>query len=1100
MYLKYFYSIALISFCLLGLLGGTALAQSPAIKGQGCTTATMIDWDCDGYGPGSPLGPDADDNDATVNTSASALAKYGSTAAILAHLGYYPTRMLFISNAGNDSTGQPNNQNLPYATWAGVSGLVQPGDAVIWRAGTYPMSAPVYVTSGTAATPNLYMAYPGEKVVLDWSAQGSDGVRGDGLSYWTLDGLILKGSASGYGIAEQQYSAVTNMTVRNVETTGWYDGVFFMNNMSNILIERSVFHDLATYGEHNLYIGASVNPSPNLIFRHNIVYKAGQGGGHNLHLNGRFPNALIQGNILYADLNQCIGIQNGVNHSTFENNICFTTANAPIFILDYYQNSNADIQSYDQNYNVFRNNTFYYDGTNYQTGATACNQYAFWVRDESAGSGSLSNPTNATHDLGHNTFDNNTFYTGCTGSSAAMRYDSDYNGNGGTKWLATDTWRNNAIYAAGGGYGSAFMLVGNYANTSYAPMTFAQFQSGNLGGATNSQSNPTLVAVNPAWYNTPQSFDFQLQAGSPAMGAGLASDAPATDIMGKPRGSTPDVGAYQSSGNGVTVPALIAGTTSLPGGTVGTGYSQALSASGGTAPYTWSIVSGSLPAGLSLSNGTIGGTPTTAGSPGFTAQVTDSASRTATAALSISITAPAPVAALSGLSCGASTLSSNASTTCTATMSAAAPAGGASVGLSSTCTYLTNPASVMVAAGSTSAAFTVTTGTISASQTGTITATYSSASKTTSISLTAAAPPGSTPAPPVSTPAPTGPALGSLQCTPTTLASGASATCTAKLSKGAPTGGAAIALSSNSTALTVPASVTVSWSNVTAKFTAKAGTISTGGSAVITATSGGVSIAVTVTLQSSSTSSTPPASSTGGSTSTSSTAALIKGVASEVTGTSNGSTVNPTVGVPLKLVVSGTGSVNFPSGGVSFKTGGQQNTNTAYYYSQGAQVGQAFNVNQGQIGFNLQSSYAFAAREALPQYNYRQVFDAWDNSQELFFFQVQAVYGRLSFYYNMGGTSGVTYVVPSGTEDALFGTGVAMNVNMVWDGSNMNLYLNGNLVNKTPYSKATPNWTSTASFTFGADDPHVGWGGGFYSCDDIIGNFQVQNPALGATN
>ena len=65
-------------------------------------------------------------------------------------------------------------------------------------------------------------------------------------------------------------------------------------------------------------------------------------------------------------------------------------------------------------------------------------------------------------------------------------------------------------------------------------------------------SNPTLVAVNPAWYNTAQSFDFQLQAGSPAMGAGLASDAPATDIMGKPRGSTPDVGAYQSSGNGAT--------------------------------------------------------------------------------------------------------------------------------------------------------------------------------------------------------------------------------------------------------------------------------------------------------------------------------------------------------------------------------------------------------------------------------------------------------------------------------------------------------------------------------------------------------------------
>ena len=55
-------------------------------------------------------------------------------------------------------------------------------------------------------------------------------------------------------------------------------------------------------------------------------------------------------------------------------------------------------------------------------------------------------------------------------------------------------------------------------------------------------------------------------------------------------------------------------TTSLPNGTVGTAYSQTLAATGGATPYTWSVYSGSLPAGLSLgsSTGTISGTPTTA--------------------------------------------------------------------------------------------------------------------------------------------------------------------------------------------------------------------------------------------------------------------------------------------------------------------------------------------------------------------------------------------------------------------------------------------------------------------------------------------------------
>ena len=54
-------------------------------------------------------------------------------------------------------------------------------------------------------------------------------------------------------------------------------------------------------------------------------------------------------------------------------------------------------------------------------------------------------------------------------------------------------------------------------------------------------------------------------------------------------------------------------------------YSTSLSASGGTSPYTWSIVSGALPANLALnaSTGAIAGTPNTAGTYNFTARVTD---------------------------------------------------------------------------------------------------------------------------------------------------------------------------------------------------------------------------------------------------------------------------------------------------------------------------------------------------------------------------------------------------------------------------------------------------------------------------------------------
>src|SRR6185503_1549032 len=84
----------------------------------------------------------------------------------------------------------------------------------------------------------------------------------------------------------------------------------------------------------------------------------------------------------------------------------------------------------------------------------------------------------------------------------------------------------------------------------------------------------------------------------------------------------------------ITPPTLAVTTSSLPGGTVGTAYSQSLAASGGTPPYSWSLASGTLPAGLSLSTaGTISGTPTAAGNSAFTVRVTDAASQSATASL-----------------------------------------------------------------------------------------------------------------------------------------------------------------------------------------------------------------------------------------------------------------------------------------------------------------------------------------------------------------------------------------------------------------------------------------------------------------------------------
>ena len=85
-------------------------------------------------------------------------------------------------------------------------------------------------------------------------------------------------------------------------------------------------------------------------------------------------------------------------------------------------------------------------------------------------------------------------------------------------------------------------------------------------------------------------------------------------------------------------------------GSVSTAFSQTLAATGGTAPYTWSVASGVLPAGLQLNSatGVISGTPSAAGASPVTFTATDANSQTGSKTITITIALPpAPVTSIS---------------------------------------------------------------------------------------------------------------------------------------------------------------------------------------------------------------------------------------------------------------------------------------------------------------------------------------------------------------------------------------------------------------------------------------------------------------------
>ena len=121
-------------------------------------------------------------------------------------------------------------------------------------------------------------------------------------------------------------------------------------------------------------------------------------------------------------------------------------------------------------------------------------------------------------------------------------------------------------------------------------------------------------------------------------------------VVPEPTGDNGDAGASASPGKtptsdgpnevGATRPGLSLTTTSLPGAVDGKKYSASLKATRGTTPYSWALVSGSLPKGLTLSasSGTITGTPAAKTTSTLVVTVTDHSGGISVATLKLSVT------------------------------------------------------------------------------------------------------------------------------------------------------------------------------------------------------------------------------------------------------------------------------------------------------------------------------------------------------------------------------------------------------------------------------------------------------------------------------
>lgn len=149
-------------------------------------------------------------------------------------------------------------------------------------------------------------------------------------------------------------------------------------------------------------------------------------------------------------------------------------------------------------------------------------------------------------------------------------------------------------------------------------------------------------------------YTWSLSAG--ALPAGLSLDGQTGAISGTPTGEvgTATFTVRLTDANGVsatralsiqTLTGLGISTASLPEAYVGRSYTVTLQATGGLAPYAWSLASGNLPSGLTLgADGELSGTPEAAGQHTLSLRATDGNEQTVTRQLVLTILAAPEIA------------------------------------------------------------------------------------------------------------------------------------------------------------------------------------------------------------------------------------------------------------------------------------------------------------------------------------------------------------------------------------------------------------------------------------------------------------------------
>ena len=371
----------------------------------------------------------------------------------------------------------------PWRTLQFAANTVHAGDTVIVHAGNYIGFD--MVNSGTSAAPITFQADAGV-VINQANMITPDGINLEGASWIVIQGFTVT------GMPRAGIRSVTNqhVTIRGNTTDKNGEWGIFSGFSDDLTIENNVASN--SVQQHGIYVS---NSGDRPIIRGNTIF-----GNHDagIHMNGDISQggdgiitgALVEDNIIYDNgLGGASGINcDGVQQSRIQNNLLYNNHASGISL---YQIDGGGPSSN----NVVVNNTVI---------VASDGRWALNIQNGSTG----------------NTVYNNIFY-----NFHSFRGAMDISQDSLTGFVSDY----NVVI-------SRFTLDGGN-----SVLSLAQWQ------ATTGQDTHSIVATPDQLFVNPAGNDYHLKAGSPAIDAGTATQAPLVDLEGhaRPHGNGFDIGCYE---------------------------------------------------------------------------------------------------------------------------------------------------------------------------------------------------------------------------------------------------------------------------------------------------------------------------------------------------------------------------------------------------------------------------------------------------------------------------------------------------------------------------------------------------------------------------